>query len=221
MKRMYVILGVLMIFRLASTASAQKNRIGILGGLNFANLDVDSGKTSNRNAYGFGGFLELGLGEKLALCLQPMFLQKGAKIVMEEGAEGLSGEFQMSYIEIPVLLKLPLGSGGAVPYLLAGPTVGFVTSSKVLVKVLEISVDADFKDATKSLDVGAVFGGGIQLPMGQNRIFVEAKYSLGLADIAQAGEINALGMTGSIPDTEVKTKGIQIMAGISMPFGGK
>ncbi len=204
-----------------TTTLAQPNWVGVIGGLNFANLDVDSGKTSSRNAYGFGAVLEFGLGEKLALRIEPMFLQKGAKIDVEENAAGLSGEFKMSCVEVPVLFKMPLGGGDTAPYLLAGPTIGFMTSSKVSIGILGITVDADFKSATKTLDVGIAFGGGIQLPVGQNRIFLEAKYSLGLADVAQAGEVKVLGMTEPVPDTDVKTRGIQIMAGVTMPVGGK
>ena len=44
--------------------------------------------------------------------------------------------------------------------------------------------------------------------MGNNTVFVEGRYSLGLADINDDSDPNA---------DKVKTKGIQIMAGITFP----
>ena len=43
---------------------------------------------------------------------------------------------------------------------------------------------------------------------------------LGLADIAKEGEIDFLGTRERVPDEEVKTRGVHIMAGFSMPVGG-
>jgi len=70
--------------------------------------------------------------------------------------------------------------------------------------------EQDIKDDIKSIDFGLAFGGGVSLPMGNNTVFVEGRYSLGLSDIND----------DSSDDTEIKTKGIQIMAGITFPLGG-
>ena len=70
----------------------------------------------------------------------------------------------------------------------------------------------DIKDDVKNIDFGLAFGGGVSLPMGNKTVFVEGRYSLGLTDINDDSD----------PDADkIKTKGIQIMAGITFPLGGK
>ncbi len=51
----------------------------------------------------------------------------------------------------------------------------------------------------------------MSLPLGNNTVFVEGRYSLGLSDIND----------DSSDDTKIKTKGIQIMAGFTFPLGGE
>ena len=67
-----------LVLSLGTPALAQ-NPLGIIGGLNIANLkgkDVDGVKLdfSSRLAMGIGGVVEIGLSEKAALRLEPMYL---------------------------------------------------------------------------------------------------------------------------------------------------
>ena len=205
MKKMSVLVGALLTLISVLPATAQVN-LGVIGGLNLANLSVDPDQgvdISNRTAIGIGGILSFGMGETLALQLEPMFLQKGAKLKFSEQGFTLETEFKISYIEVPAMLKFAFGSSDTKPYVMAGPTVGFLLSAK--------AEDEDVKDDVKSIDFGLAFGGGVSLPMGNNTLFVEARYSLGLSDINDDPDD---------PDTSIKTKGIQIMAGITFPLGG-
>jgi hypothetical protein len=81
-----------------------------------------------------------------------------------------------------------------------------------------LSVEVDVSNLTESIDYGLAFGGGVSIPVGDNSLFIEARYSLGLADIAKQGEIEIGGITQPVPDAEVKTSGIQIMAGMTFPL---
>jgi len=54
--------------------------LGVLGGLNMANLSLDQGDMggadfSSRTVYGFGGVLDYSIGENIALRFEPMYLQ--------------------------------------------------------------------------------------------------------------------------------------------------
>ena len=101
------------------------------------------------------------------------------------------------------MLKFAFGSGDTKPYVMAGPTFGYLLSAK--------QDETDIKDDVKSIDFGLTFGGGVSLPMGNNTVFVEGRYTLGLSDIND----------DSGPDADkIKTKGIQIMAGITFSLGG-
>ncbi|MCH6560605.1 PorT family protein [candidate division KSB1 bacterium] len=130
-------------------------------------------------------------------------MQKGAT-VKEAGEED---KLEAAYIEVPAMIKFPFGSGDTKPYVMVGPTVGYLLSAKVKDDMEE----QDIKDDVKNFDFGLAFGGGVSLPMGNNTVFVEGRYSLGLSDINDDPN----------DDTKIKTKGIQIMAGITFPLGGE
>ncbi len=209
MKKMIILVVALFTLIAVLPATAQVN-FGVIGGLNLANLSVDPDAgvdISNRTAFGIGGILSFGVGETLALQLEPMFLQKGAKLKLSDLGFTLEAEIKVSYIEVPAMLKFAFGSGDTKPYVMAGPTVGYLLSAKVKDDMEE----QDIKDDVKNIDFGLAFGGGVSLPMGNNTLFVEARYSLGLSDINDDPDD---------PDTSIKTKGIQIMAGITFPLGG-
>lgn len=214
MKKQLILIIVSILFLAFYSAQAQTNQLGFIGGINIANLEEESSDFSSLTVFGFGGVAEFGLGEKMGLCFEPMYLQKGAS----EEMSGITAEMQLAYIEIPVLFKFYLGSGDTKPYLMAGPTIGFSLSADMEMSYGGMSASVDVSDMMETFDYGLAFGGGVSFPVGNNSIFVEARYSLGLADIAKEGEFEVDGLTVTIEDAEVKTRGIQIMAGMTFPL---
>lgn len=216
MKKLSVFLVILLALCMLQPATAQM-RLGVTGGLNLANLSVDPDEgvdISNRTAIGFGGILDFTLSESVMLHLEPMYLQKGAKA--EE--EGVSLEVKLAYLEVPAMLKFAFGTSDTKPYFMVGPTIGFNMSSKISVSGTfegnSISLDQDVKDETKSIDFGLAFGAGLSMPAGVNSFFVEARYTLGLSNVLDLSE-------AADTDATVKTKGIQIFAGITFPIGSE
>jgi hypothetical protein len=129
----------------------------------------------------------------------------------------------MAFLEIPVFLKLALGTSVR-PYVFAGPSFGFLLSSKGEFTVNGDVFKGDLKDITKSFDVGLGFGVGISFPFGKTSVFVEGRYTLGLTDLFNAGQVEwksgditveGEGFEGS----ELFTKGFQIMIGFTIPLG--
>ena len=72
----------------------------------------------------------------------------------------------------------------------------------------EESFNDDVKDSFKSTDFGLSIGGGIELPSGGAAFFVEGRYSLGLADIADQDA------SSSESTASVNTRGIYAFAGV-------
>ena len=198
---------------------AQNSKIGVIGGVNLANISVDddSATTSSLTGFGIGGVLDLALSENISLCFEPMYLQKGAKEEIEEEVTTIDASIKLNYIEIPVFLKILLGSSDTKPYIMAGPTIGFLMSANMEVSAMGMSMEVDIKDFMESIDYGVSFGGGISFAMGNNSFFIEGRYTIGLADVFKGGESEDL---GEMEDDEIKTKGIQIMGGFCMPLGG-
>ncbi len=74
----------------------------------------------------------------------------------------------------------------------------------------------------KSTDFGLGFGAGVSFPAGNNSMFIEGRYALGLTDVAKAGVVEGMGGQLTVDDdVDIKTGGILLMAGITFPLGGK
>lgn len=211
MKKMSVLLVVFLALWMALPASAQIN-LGVMGGVNLANLSWDPEPEGvefpNRIGFGIGGVLDYNLNNSVAFHLEPMYLLKGGKAEAE--AYDAKTEVKLAYLEVPIMLKYVFVINNIKPYVMAGPTIGFNLSSKVKETWGGVSHEEDTKDHTKSIDFGLGFGAGVSVPVGNNFIFAEARYALGLTNINDEPEHS---------DSELKNKGIQIFAGISFPIG--
>ncbi|MBN1481928.1 PorT family protein [candidate division KSB1 bacterium] len=229
MKAQNLVCVLCVVLLLATVVLPQNLRIGVTGGVNLATVSTDLEATTPKilAGFGIGGVLDVALADNLTLSVQPMYLQKGAKLEypMEEADFDIFGEmtgkFNYSYIEIPVLFKYALGSGNTRPYLAAGPSIGILTKAEMGLELGDVgSITVDIKDASESLDFGIALGGGIAFPLGDNSLFVEARYTLGLVDVLNGMEASEEDDEDTgIEDGKVNHRGFQIMAGLSFPLG--
>jgi hypothetical protein len=182
---------------------------GFIGGINLASItfDPDPGiDFTTRTGFGFGGIVDFSFNETVGLRVEPMYLQKGT----EAEEEGVELVISADYIEIPILLRYAVPSKNVRLFFMGGPTLGFNLSAKMKVSFQGQTEEDDMKDQIKSMDFGLAFGMGILIPAGQNTVFVEGRYSLGLSNINDDPDDAA---------TTVKTRGIQIFAGMTFPLG--
>jgi outer membrane protein with beta-barrel domain len=148
---------------------AYSNRTGLIGGLWFG---------GNRN--GVVGVM----GELL-------YAKKGANLT------NASTNVDLYYLEIPVLLRINIGSGsasGARVYGLVGPSVDVLLKGK--------QNDIDVKDNYESVDVGLKFGIGVEYL----RMLIEAQENIGLRNVLKVGDAGGV--------TEVKNKTFAILVGV-------
>ncbi len=147
-------------------------RLGVKGGLNFANLDTDI-DTDSRTGFHAGAFATIKLA-KLAIQPELIFSKQGAQLDID----GSDLESNYSYINIPVLLKLYLIGG---LNLQVGPQFGFLASAKQDISDLNGNVnEEDIRDDLKNSDISVGLGAGIDLPFG---LTADARYNLGLTEI--------------------------------------
>jgi len=232
MRKMSVILAVLI---MVGAAQAQ-HRIGLVGVLHFADVRlVKVGEDrfegldfSHRTLFGFGGVLDLTLAKNISLRIEPMYLQKGGNL--EDDPEDFqSFRIKEEYFEVPLLLKAALSSRAIHPYLIAGPTVGLLLSSKTGFDLPSDlgggHIEVDTQDLNKSVNFGVAIGGGIAIPLGHNVVFIEGRYVLGLSNVVEQGHISVQ-ISDEITEQLLvfeedvwKYKGVQIMVGITFPFG--
>jgi opacity protein-like surface antigen len=225
MKTVIVTLSILFVAFLVIPAMGQ-TQLGIIGGINIANISGDeldgndqkqSVNSSSRTGFSIGGVLDLTLSENIALRFEPMYLQKGAK---EEEA-GVTAKYKFTYIEVPAFIKVAFGTSNTRPYIMAGPSLGFLLSADIEGEEGGVTASFDFKDVMSSTDFGLGFGGGVNFQLETLSIFLEARYALGLTDVFKGGTLNIAGIPIDFEDNEldIKTNGIQIMGGITFPLG--
>ncbi len=194
-------------FLLVGSSFAQvKISGGVLGGLNLANVTVDPTPTgidfSNLTGFAAGGVLNFEFTGGFGIQVEPMYIQNGAKV----SSGSIEEKIKVNYIDIPVIFMYTFatGQGEVEPYVMAGPVLGIRLSAKET-----NGSEVDIKDYTKGSNFGGTFGAGVKIPVGMNRIFIEGRYTIGFSDINN----------GIATNTTIKTKGIQVLAGITFPFG--
>ncbi len=180
--------------------------VGGLTGFNVASISVNPGSSSedysSRMGFGIGLVADRPLTEQLYLHAEPMFLQKGSKLE----TSNFTGKYKVNYIEIPVMFKYVFqNSASFIPYAMAGPSFGLLTSAKLDIKD---GGEQDEKDNTNSFDFGVGFGGGVTYPYENKTFFAEIRYVLGLTNINKESD-----------ESTVKNRGLQVFVGVTFPVG--
>ena len=217
-----------MLLALTQAASAQV-RLGVLGGVTSSNLNVVGvdqpiavplpaggeafGDFSSRTGFAIGGVAEYYVLPRVALSLQPMYSQQGGTFVFNGPVVNpLSAETtrELSYIDIPLMLKVELGRRNVKPYVTSGFAVGFLTSAKSV----SDGQETDIKDDLKSTNYSWSIGGGLVLPTARNTVFLEGRYTLGLTNIHEGPQVQPLTVV-----SELETKGFHFVVGVTFPLG--
>jgi len=185
-------------------------------GLNLANMSGDAADEAKEEGFdqtmklGICGGLgaELGFGA-FAVETGLYYSQLGAKWKMEVAGAEATVTSALDYLMVPVLGKVVLGAAPLKFSIGAGPSLGFLLSSKIKAKIVDPSgntimdVEEDLKDVTESIYFGLTFGAGAEI----SNFVISASYTLGLSNINKAPE----GFTGELPKDV--TNGISILVG--------
>jgi hypothetical protein len=152
---------------------------GVKGGVNFANQSTDPSDAElqdSRMGLALGGFVGIPVMPSVKIQPEALFMMKGD----EEEADGATGSYKLSYIEVPVLAKIGfLSQSPAHPSLFVGPSFGINTGATAEGESGGLSFEADVKDQTKPVDVGVVVGGGVDF---QN-FGVDVRYTRGISNV--------------------------------------
>jgi opacity protein-like surface antigen len=185
-------------------ATAQWELGGIIG-LNFSGINVNPGSSNEeyggRVGFGIGAVVDRQLNDVIDLHFEPMYLQKGGKIKTSD----FVAVYKVNYIEIPAFARFTLDINDSYkPYAMAGTSIGFLTRAKY-----------DYKDGgeqpasadTRSLDIGAGFGGGVKIPVENKHFFAEVRYMWGFINLNKEND-----------ESTVKNQGLQVLAGVTIPL---
>jgi len=150
----------------SSLSVAQGIDFGIKVGMNFSELS-DAAELKNKTGFVGGIFAGINFSEKFGLRADALYSKQGAKLT--------GGDFDLNYLNIPVVFKHRLISK---LHIQVGPQFGFVLDDKV--NITQPGGVIDNID-TKNFDLSGIIGLGLDIPFG---LRLEGRYVFGLSDVS-------------------------------------
>jgi hypothetical protein len=192
-----------------ATGHAQGMYGGLRVGLASSNLaGKDAIEMDSRTAVAAGGFLTMHLVPMFALQPEAVLIRKGARATDADGGVTVTSSTDLTYLEIPMLLKVvPTPGARFRPTLFAGPAVGLLLSAKERLELPGFHDEKDVKDGMKSTDLGLVFGAGLEMSFRTASAVLDARYGLGLSTINDD--------PGN--DLEMKNRSVAVSVGFIVP----
>lgn len=163
MKKTFLIAATL--FAISFSAQAQLAKLGIKGGLNYANINGPEIQTDAITSYHVGLVAELKLTDKFSVQPELLYSTQGAtyKNVVTEFKN------ELGYLAVPVLAKIYLNNTISLE---AGPQASFLLSERN---------DFNVKDSN-TFDFSVNAGLGVKLT---ENFFLQGRYNLGLTDVSK------------------------------------
>ena len=171
----------------------------IRGGMSRATLDgQDELEQKGRTGLILGASANIPVRDRLGLRLDAGYVQKGTE---SEGDSELAGlGFNLDYLELSGLGVVKLGSPGsqASLYVLAGPSMAYLTNCEVWAEGRDwegdrfsASASCD-EESTKSIDLGVTGGVGVEVPISQQmRLSIDLQYTAGLLTSSRTRTTNS------------------------------
>jgi hypothetical protein len=150
-----------------------------------------------------GGFVQIAFNERFSLQPEMLFVMKGVKLDLPADAGSITAS--LNYVELPLLARYTRALNDVLRgYIIAGPSFALKAGTSSTLDAVDQTADMNIDPAFGSRDIGVAFGGGLE----RDRFLLEARYTLGLTDIA----------TDFIPhDDALRNRVFSVMVGIRLP----
>jgi len=160
----------------ASNKDSMAPSFGVKGGVNFATVtgsDIDT--PDSRTSFHVGVVAEFPLADIFSIQAEALYSGQGFDFDFA-GPDGDKAEFQLDYINVPVLAKVYVVKGLSIE---AGPQFSFLVNEEV--DLNPNSNDGDFNlDEAETFEFGIAAGLTFQTDMG---LFATGRYNVGLTEI--------------------------------------
>lgn len=195
---------------LSFSAAHAQDRLGVIAGANFADVQVSPG-TSNTSMESFflaGAYADIGMTEDLFFEPQLRFNSKGAGATNTTSGQSIHSVLRLKYLELPLYLKLKFNGDNFRPSLFIGPNFGVcigdsisrtneATGSTVTVRN---TVGSELRKFDLAIDAGA----GMEFMLSASLLGrLAVSYSYGLIDLDRSKNF------------AIRTRGIQVYGGIA------
>jgi hypothetical protein len=174
-------------------AAAQSSGVILVGGLNISKLslpfpDFDfedvalTVETRQRPGLVGGLLVDVDATRTAGFTLGALYSQRGAKMRAEVLGFGVGTvDFNMEYLEVPLLARVGVGGGETAFSVLAGGMVGVPVRARAIFSSFGFDEDESFTDALPDIDFGVTIGGRADFGRGS----VTAWYTHGLTDLSE------------------------------------
>jgi len=180
MKKSFLLIAIAL-FGFTSMSAQEYVMFGAKGGVNFSTFSGDGVNAWNddkgRTSFHLGLLAEIPLSERFSVQPEVLYSGQGYDIASRENANDI--EYQLEYINVPVLAKVYLFDGFALE---AGPQVGFLVKSEVDYDPSgqgQGSVNLS-EDQFNKVDFSAALGASYKFRGG---FFLNGRYNIGLSEI--------------------------------------
>lgn len=197
MKKSKIIIALLILFGFSQVSNAQESNLkfGVKGGVNFSNISTDNAQDNKMlTGVNLGLFAKLPITSSIAIQPEIYFTTKGSKLTYNNVFVDGTANFDLNYIEIPVLLVLNITENFNVH---VGPYASYLVSSKVKnasdVSFYNFESNINSNDFNK-FDTGLAAGVGIDL----HSLSIGVRYNYGLIKVGKERDYN--GTTYTFPD---------------------
>jgi len=196
-------------FGLSKSINKNPPKLGLKGGMNFAQAVYNSESSDSKSGVDFGIFCEIYTSDNFSIQPGINYIQKGSRYVNDIATITQ----KMDYLEFPVNFNAYFLPGKVQPFLSAG----FYFSTRVKssqtqqYKISEDTYEYDGSDFYDKTDIGFLIGGGVSFAvLKEIDLFVNFNYSHGFNNIAKTENLdhyqNSIGT--------VSNRGIELTAGI-------
>ena len=164
------------------TMMTMNAQIGIRGGLNLANVSINSEgldiTPDSKIGFHFGVVYDINAGEKSAIRVGALYSGKGYNFSQEFFGTKIEQNASFNYLEVPVSYVYHINGKAKGLFLEGGINLGMLLSANVTTD----GNSEDVKEDLKSIDLGAGLGLGYKV---MENISIGLNYSLGLTNIAE------------------------------------
>ena len=160
-------------------------RLELKAGMNLSTLSGDAVVGADREVgmnFGVGVIIPVAPGFDLNLGTN--FSKKG----VTQSAGGVTTLMDLSYIEIPVLIRVGLLSAGTASLdVVLGPNLGISTGCEITTDALGPPASADCGSDLKNMDIGGVVGLGVSFAVGNLvSLGLDTTYNIGMTSLGNS-----------------------------------
>ena len=181
----------------ASVANAQTGvKYGIKGGFNGSTFSgADSKGSEYKAGFAAGVFANFGISDNISVQPEVLFSQKGASVDNFQGVSANTLKSTLSYIDVPILLRVNTGEEGKGLFFEIGPQGSFAVADRDFIQANgnKFNENTSTRDMNKVL-IGYVGGIGYQITSG---LSLGVRYTGDFAKVYKSGASTTLKATSN------------------------